>query len=273
METNIILAGVGGQGILSISMVLDHAAIAKGWHFKQAEVHGMSQRGGGVESHLRISDVPIHSELVPAGALDLVLGVEPVEALRFVPMLSPRGVLVTGSEPFLNIDNYPAMAAVIAAVAKVPKHVVLPGERIAREAGSAKAQNIVLLGAASAYLPFSNEELERAISATFAAKGERMQKRNVEAFRAGAAAADAYRHCLEVGIPSRAALALAGRLAKGVLAPDAVAPWKATLTGPRAAEIVAALEAEGMSRVRGTADVARAVQSPDGGALQEVLFH
>ena len=99
MKKDIILAGVGGQGILSIATVIGQAALAEGWYLKQAEVHGMSQRGGEVQSHLRISTEPIWSDLIPQGKADIILSLEPLEALRYVPWLAPEGCVVTSSVP------------------------------------------------------------------------------------------------------------------------------------------------------------------------------
>lgn len=185
METNIILAGVGGQGILSISYVIDMAAARSGLQFKQAEVHGMSQRGGAVYSHLRIADHDIHSDLVPKGRADLVLSIEPLESLRYVEYLSPTGAVVTATEPFANIADYPDVQAILDEVARLPKAVLVPAEKLARKAGSARAANMVLLGAASPYLGLSPEMLEQCILATFERKGDKVQKTNIAGFRAG----------------------------------------------------------------------------------------
>ena len=95
MEKNIILAGVGGQGILSIAFVIDHAALDAGFNFKQAEVHGMAQRGGAVQSNLRYGDGEIWSDIIPMGKADMVLSVEPLEAMRYWQYLRPGGWVVT----------------------------------------------------------------------------------------------------------------------------------------------------------------------------------
>ncbi|MBI5545377.1 MAG: indolepyruvate oxidoreductase subunit beta, partial [Deltaproteobacteria bacterium] len=182
METNIILAGVGGQGILSISFVIDTAALAQGLQFKQSEVHGMSQRGGEVQSHLRVCDRPIHSDLIPKGAATLVLSVEPLESLRYVEYLSPTGTVVASVDPFDNLPDYPDLERILDAIAALPSHSLLHTERLAREAGSAKAQNMVLLGAASPYLGIEEELIEGAIGKAFAAKGDKVQRTNVDAF-------------------------------------------------------------------------------------------
>lgn len=192
METNIILAGVGGQGILSISYVIDMAALKQGLSFKQAEVHGMSQRGGAVQSHLRIADHPIYSDLVPKGRGTLILSVEPLESLRYLEYLAPGGMVVTNVTPYVNIPDYPKIETVLEAIGRLPHHIIVEAESLARKAGSARAQNMVLLGAASPYLGIREELLEASILEAFARKGEKVQQMNVDAFRAGKSAGQTY---------------------------------------------------------------------------------
>ncbi|MCL2683474.1 MAG: indolepyruvate oxidoreductase subunit beta [Bacteroidales bacterium] len=186
MKKDIILAGVGGQGILSIATIIGAAAVELGMHLKQAEVHGMSQRGGDVQSHLRISDHPIASDLIPQGKADLIISVEPMEALRYLPWLSKEGWLITSSEPFINVPNYPETENVLAEVKKVKQHVVLDAEKIAKDLGNVRAANMVILGAASPYLGIAFDKLEAAIREVFGRKGEEVVNLNLEALRAGA---------------------------------------------------------------------------------------
>ena len=168
MKQDIILAGVGGQGILSIAYVIDNAALDAGLSFKQAEVHGMAQRGGAVQSHLRLSQGPIYSELIPRGQADLILSVEPLEALRYVDSLHPKGRLVTSRTPFINIPDYPAIEEVLAAVRGFGNRaVIIDSESLAREAGSVRSQNMVMLGAASPDLIVSEALLQDHIRALF----------------------------------------------------------------------------------------------------------
>ncbi len=193
MKQDIILAGVGGQGILSIAFVIDHAALEAGLNFKQAEVHGMAQRGGAVQSHLRLSHEPIYSELIPQGKADMILSVEPLEALRYVSFLAPGGRIVTSQTPYINIPDYPAVEEVLSAVRRADRHVIIDSEGLAREAGSIRVQNMVMLGAASGELIVEEVLLEEYITALFSAKGQKMVETNLEAFRLGKAAAEEQR--------------------------------------------------------------------------------
>jgi len=186
MKKDIILAGVGGQGILSIATIIGAAAVELGMHLKQAEVHGMSQRGGDVQSHLRISDEPIFSDLIPQGKADLIISVEPMEALRYLPWLSKEGWVITSKEPVKNVPNYPEMDAVLVEIEKVKQHVTLDAEKIAKELGNVRAANMVILGAASPYLGIAFEKLEAAIREVFGRKGDDVVNLNLEALRAGA---------------------------------------------------------------------------------------
>lgn len=184
MKTDIILCGVGGQGILSIATVIGEAATRAGLQLKQAEVHGMSQRGGDVQSNLRLSTDDIWSDLIPKGSADLIISMEPMEALRYVQYLSPDGAIVTSSTPLVNIPDYPDKDAVLAEIRKFPRHCILDIEEAARKAGNPRGANMVLLGAASRYLDIiGRERLEAAIAAVFAAKGEDVVNANIKAFK------------------------------------------------------------------------------------------
>jgi indolepyruvate ferredoxin oxidoreductase beta subunit len=189
MKYDLILAGVGGQGILSIAFVVDNAALKAGVHFKQSEVHGMAQRGGAVSSHLRLADRPIFSDLVPLQGADMILSVEPMEALRYKEYLKPAGVFVTSSSAFVNIPDYPEPEAVLATLRERAGTVLIDADALAKAAGSARSQNMVMLGAASPRLPLSQEILEEFIGVLFGKKGEKIVEANVKAFRAGRAAA------------------------------------------------------------------------------------
>jgi indolepyruvate ferredoxin oxidoreductase beta subunit len=189
MKQDIILAGVGGQGILSIAYVIDNAALADGLFFKQAEVHGMAQRGGAVQSHMRLSDGTIWSDLIPKGEADMILSVEPLEALRYLDYLKPEGIVVTSSTPFRNIPDYPEVDQVLEAVRKAPRSVVVDSEKLAKEAGTVKAQNIVLLGAAAAFLILKEASLRATIETLFRGRGTPVLEANLKAFELGKKAA------------------------------------------------------------------------------------
>lgn len=185
MKKDIILAGVGGQGILSIAAIIGTAAINAGLFLKQAEVHGMSQRGGDVQSHLRLSSEEIASDLIPGGKTDLIVSVEPMESLRYLPMLSPDGWLITNTEPFINIPNYPDINKVISEIEAFPRHISLNAEQIAKDLGSVRSANIVMLGASSPFLDLDYNFLEDAIRNIFQNKGEDIIKVNIDAFLTG----------------------------------------------------------------------------------------
>jgi indolepyruvate ferredoxin oxidoreductase beta subunit len=185
MKTNIILAGVGGQGILTIAAIIDTAALDANLNIKQSEVHGMSQRGGAVQTHLRISDKEIYSDLIPLGKADMIISVEPMELLRYLPYLKKDGYLITDSNPFVNITNYPELEELYTEIKSQPNSILIDAKKIAKNLGNSKATNIVLLGAASSLLPLSNESLLKAIKILFERKGERIINKNIEAFNKG----------------------------------------------------------------------------------------
>ncbi len=185
MKIDIILAGVGGQGILSIAATIGLAAVEAGLFLKQAEVHGMSQRGGDVQSHLRLSDKEVASDLIPFGKADMIISVEPMEGLRYLPYLKKDGWLITNTKPFINISNYPDEEKLMAEIKALPNHIALDADSTASELGSVKSANMVILGAASPFLDIDFEKLENAIRTLFGPKGEEMVNMNLEAIRAG----------------------------------------------------------------------------------------
>lgn len=191
MKIDIILCGVGGMGALSSAAIISKAALEMGMYMKQAETHGMSQRGGDVQSHLRLSDQPIASDLIPEGECDIILSVEPMEALRYLPFLNREtGWVITNQNPFVNIPNYPEYEAVLAEVRKVKNHILFDADKIAKEVNNPKGTNMVVLGAASKYLGIDIEKLEAAVRSNFARKGDAVIDANIAALRAGRAVAD-----------------------------------------------------------------------------------
>ena len=190
MKQDIVLAGVGGQGILSIAFVIDNAALKRGLKIKQAEVHGMAQRGGAVQSHLRLSEQEIHSDLIPKGAADMILSVEPLETLRYMDYLGPEGYIITSSTPMVNIPDYPDIGGILDSIRKVGRSVVVDSGALAREAGSGRAQNMVMLGAASPRLILEEDDILEFIRVLFSDRGERMVETNLRAFRLGREASE-----------------------------------------------------------------------------------
>ncbi|MBN1821838.1 MAG: indolepyruvate oxidoreductase subunit beta [Prolixibacteraceae bacterium] len=185
MKVDIILAGVGGQGILSIASIIGVAAVDKGLYLKQAETHGMSQRGGAVVSHLRIADYPIASDLIPKGQADVIISVEPMESLRYVDFLADNGKVITNLVPVVNIPEYPELEDIYRELEKLPGYTALDADKIAREKGNPKATNMVMLGAASPFLQIDKDLLEKAIEKIFSCKGSQIVNLNIQAFRAG----------------------------------------------------------------------------------------
>ena len=185
MKSDIVLSGVGGQGILSIAAIIGLAAVGNNLYLKQSEVHGMSQRGGDVQSHLRLSDKPIFSDLIPYGKADLIISVEPMESLRYLPWLSKSGWLVTNSTPFINISDYPPVDEILKEIRKIKNHRIIDADTIAREAGSSRSGNMVILGAASSYLDLPFASLENAVRNLFGKKGEEIVEVNLKALKAG----------------------------------------------------------------------------------------
>ena len=189
MKKDIILAGVGGQGILTIATIIDDAAAAAGVNLKQAEVHGMSQRGGDVQSNLRLSTEAIHSDLIKQGSADIIISMEPMEALRYLPYLSKEGVVVTSSNTFKNIPNYPDEQALMSELEALPNVAVLPIEDLAKQNNMPKSANVVLLGMASGYIEIlSPEQLRESIKRLFSSKGESIVEMNCKAFDLGLSA-------------------------------------------------------------------------------------
>jgi len=212
MKCDIILAGVGGQGILTIAYLLDNAAVNKGLRFKQAEVHGMSQRGGAVYSHLRISDAEIISDLVPEGQADLILSVEPLEVQRYLPYLAARGVVVSNVEPFRNIPDYPEDEVVLGALGRLPRAVLVDAAAIATAGKVPKAQNMAMVGAALPFLPFTVDDFAPIVQGLFGRKGDAVVAGNMQVLNTGFAVGALTAALLERGVSSARARELTANL-------------------------------------------------------------
>lgn len=187
---DIILCGVGGQGILSVAAVIAQAAMEAGLDVRQSEVHGMAQRGGAVQAHLRISNREIHGDLIGRGRADMILSMEPLEALRYLEYLKPGALVVSAAEPFVNIPDYPDEKKVLGALDKVGRSRIVETKRLAREAGHIRSANMVLIGAAASELPFRMEYLEASVKARFASKGEEVVAMNLRALELGSESGD-----------------------------------------------------------------------------------
>ena len=186
MKKDIIISGVGGQGILTIATVIGTAALSEGLELKQAEVHGMSQRGGDVQSHLRLSSNAIASDLIPEGKADIIISIEPLESLRYIDMLNKKdGWLITSMNPYKNIMDYPPVEDILNTIWGMPHYVTIDADRVAKEMGSIKAANIVVLGAASPFLDINYAAFEKAISTVFSGKGKDIVHLNLKALKAG----------------------------------------------------------------------------------------
>lgn len=191
MNDNIILAGVGGQGILSISAVLALGALGRNLFVKQSEIHGMSQRGGAVLSHIRISDKEIQSVLIPNGKANAIISVEPMETLRYLPYLAFDGQLISSTDPYES-DNYPELVSIISELEKIPNRILIDAGKLAIKAGNKKSANMVVLGAASHFLNIGEQAILDGMSEFFGPKGERTVQINMDAYKFGLEAAVEY---------------------------------------------------------------------------------
>jgi indolepyruvate ferredoxin oxidoreductase beta subunit len=229
MEKNIILAGVGGQGILSIAFVIDNAALAAGYEFKQAEVHGMAQRGGAVQSHLRYADREVFSDLIPRGSADMVLSVEPLEVMRYWHFLRPDGWVVSSVTPYVNIPDYPEKEHVLSELATFPNCILVDGGLIAKAAGNLRAQNMVAVGAASSKLDFTEDQLLTYVEALFKRKGDKIVEVNQRAFRYGRAAGLFFRGLVDAGVAIPEALMLSQKIEPATIDAGLATDWAAAI--------------------------------------------
>ena len=227
MEFNIILSGVGGQGILTIAYLLDNASVANSYHFKQAEVHGMAQRGGAIQTHLRISDRPIFSDLIPQARADLIISVEPLEVNRYLSYLKKDGAVVSSSTPVKNIPDYPDERELLRHLLSLPNVVLLDASKIARKAGSSRSENVVMLGAATPFLPF--KLVPPFIREVFGDKGDRVVETNIKALTLGFKVSSFFIRLVGHGISKGTAFALIERFDPESVEPEAAAEWASRL--------------------------------------------
>ena len=186
MKKDIILAGVGGQGILTIATIIGDAATAAGLNLKQAEVHGMSQRGGDVQSNLRLSTDTIYSDLIKEGAADMIISMEPMEAMRYLSYLNKEGWIITSSNTFKNIPNYPEEEQLNEELNSLSNVMTLAIEDVAKENSMPKSANVILLGMAARYIEIlTPEQLRESIGRVFASKGAKVVEMNQQAFDLG----------------------------------------------------------------------------------------
>jgi len=188
MKCDIIFAGVGGQGVLSLSAIIASSALKEGLHVKQTEVHGMAQRGGAVVADLRIADGPIYSSLIPHGQAEMIVSMEPLESLRYLDFLSPSGSIFTSDSPVINIPDYPDLEQLLATIRAMSRTHIIAADKLARQSGTAKATNMVMAGAASRLTPVKTETVESYIREVFDRKGDQVVESNLKAFHAGRAA-------------------------------------------------------------------------------------
>lgn len=255
MNFDLVVCGVGGQGVLSIAWAVDQAAVEAGFHIKQPEVHGMAQRGGAVCAFVRMSDAPIASDLVADGTSQMVLSVEPLEALRYARMLRPDGWIVTDVTPLKNIANYPDTNRLFDVLFSAPRLIAVDASALARKAGVLKAGNMVMLGAATSQLPVPAELVEKQVRALFAAKGERIANANLQAFRLGDAAGRFAVALIDGGVPAGVVARVVTRLdfAARRVQDAVVEGWLQRLRAPDAESVAARLSesAESVAPERG----------------------
>ncbi len=220
MKYDIVLAGVGGQGILTIAYLLDNLAVRKGLRIKQSEVHGMAQRGGAVYSHMRISDDVIISDLIPDGAADMILSVEPLEVQRYLHLLGPRGVVVSSNQPFINITDYPPEEQVLEALLRLSNALLINAKKIAAASKSPRSQNVAMVGAATPFLPFEAADFVPIIEELFASKGEAVVNSNIQVLENASSIGSFYKELLDGGVANDLAYTLVERIQVGSFAPE-----------------------------------------------------
>ena len=172
MQYNIILCGVGGQGILFLSKFFIQVAMKAGLNAKQSEIHGMAQRGGSVFAHLRLSDGEIYSPLIPEHCADMVISMEPLEVYRYTNFINKNTKLIVNATPFKNINNYPDEEKVLAPLKQNGVFLI------------ENAFNITLAGCASKFLPVNKEVFSEVLS-EMSKKSQELYEKNKADFEKG----------------------------------------------------------------------------------------
>jgi indolepyruvate ferredoxin oxidoreductase beta subunit len=212
MKHDIVMIGVGGQGILTMAYLFDNAAVARGMHVKQAEIHGMAQRGGAVFTHVRISDEPVTSDLIPEGKADMILSMEPLEVQRYLNFLSPKGMIITSNQAFHNISNYPDEKLMMDALFHLGSVAIVDSKRIATLGGASQGQNMAMVGMALPWLPFEVSDFAPYVHKLLGRKGDEIVNSNVKVIELGARFGRFYKTLLDAGTPAREAYLLTSRL-------------------------------------------------------------
>jgi indolepyruvate ferredoxin oxidoreductase beta subunit len=181
----IVVAGVGGQGTLTVAQIVMEVARRAGRFVLQSELHGMSQRGGAVHACLTIATFPVTTPVVTEGTADLLLALEPVEALRYVALLRPEAPLLVAREPVKSVAAYPDEALLYATLDAVPGCELLDTTAASRTFRLKQAPSMLLLGRTARLLPFALTEWEQVIADRLAPKGAAAVERSLRAFRSG----------------------------------------------------------------------------------------
>ena len=185
MSCKIIVSGVGGQGAITIAQLILGAAFKDNLYALQSEVHGMSQRGGAVNAHVIVSSMEVFSPVVMAGDGDILISLEPLETLRYLPLLKSGAHVIAAMEPVVNMDNYPEREELMGALARIPGVQLIDTETHSRALNAKKSGNIILLGVAARHMGIASARWREALTERFAGKGEAIITKNIEAFECG----------------------------------------------------------------------------------------
>lgn len=183
--SGVIVAGVGGQGAITVSQLILGAAWKSGYYTLQSEVHGMSQRGGSVNAQILFDKKEVTSPVIMEGRGDLLIGLEPLETLRYLNLLDEGAFVISSVSPIKNMMTYPEIGKIIAELKKIPGVLLIDTEKLSVELDNKNAGNMILLGVASKHLPFEDNTWYEVINERFEGKSEVLIKKNIEAFEYG----------------------------------------------------------------------------------------